>query len=83
MTAEPVTNGEEIKDLLIQQLYSPVLWEDTVKNCLISVWIHSSKWARVSVVWLIKKVNRRVKTYAVQDEETCVQTIEALKEEAQ
>ncbi|VXC66569.1 malonyl CoA:acyl carrier protein transacylase [Bacillus sp. 349Y] len=84
VTAEPVTNGEEIKDLLIQQLYSPVLWEDTVEKLLdlgVDTFIEVGPGKVLS--GLIKKVNRRVKTYAVQDEETCIQTIAALKEEAQ
>ena len=32
VTAEPVTLGEEIRSLLVQQLTSPVRWEETVRN---------------------------------------------------
>ncbi len=32
VTAKPVTNKEEIKDLLYRQLTSPVRWEETIKN---------------------------------------------------
>lgn len=31
VTARPVTGAEEIRDLLKQQVFSPVLWEDSVK----------------------------------------------------
>jgi len=30
VTARPVTEPEQIRDLLVRQVYSPVLWEDTV-----------------------------------------------------
>jgi len=34
VTASPVKEGEKIKELLIAQIYSPVLWEDSV-SCMI------------------------------------------------
>ncbi len=34
VSASPVKSGEEIKNLLIKQLYSPVLWEETIKNMI-------------------------------------------------
>lgn len=32
VTAEPVTNKDSIKDLLIKQLLAPVRWEETIRN---------------------------------------------------
>ncbi|MEI2663925.1 ACP S-malonyltransferase [Rossellomorea sp. LJF3] len=83
VTAEPVTGHEEIKRLLIEQLYSPVQWEDTVEKLLelgVDTFIEVGPGKVLS--GLVKKVNRRVKTYAVQDEASLQQTIQALKEEA-
>jgi [acyl-carrier-protein] S-malonyltransferase len=34
VTAEPVAAPQEIKDNLIKQVYSPVLWEDSMKFIL-------------------------------------------------
>ncbi len=79
----PVTDNEEIKRLLIEQLYSPVLWEDSVEKLLelgVDTFIEVGPGKVLS--GLVKKVNRRVKTFAVQDEASLVQTIQALKEEA-
>jgi [acyl-carrier-protein] S-malonyltransferase len=83
VTAKPVTDREEIKRLLIEQLYSPVQWEDTVEKLLeldVDTFIEVGPGKVLS--GLVKKVNRRVKTYAVQDEASLEQTIQALKEEA-
>ncbi len=83
VTASPVSEAEEIKRLLIEQLYSPVLWEDTVEKLLelgVDTFIEIGSGKVLS--GLIKKVNRRVKTYAVQDEASLTETIAKLKEEA-
>jgi [acyl-carrier-protein] S-malonyltransferase len=83
VTALPVTDREEIKRLLIEQLYSPVQWEDTVGKLIelgVDTFIEIGPGKVLS--GLVKKVNRRVKTYAVQDGASLEQTIQALKEEA-
>lgn len=83
VTATPVTDREEIKRLLIEQLYSPVQWEDSVEKLLelgVDTFIEVGPGKVLS--GLVKKVNRSVKTYAVQDEASLEQTIQALKEEA-
>jgi [acyl-carrier-protein] S-malonyltransferase len=83
VTASPVTEAEEIKRLLIEQLYSPVLWEDTVEKLLdlgVDTFVEIGSGKVLS--GLIKKVNRRVKTFAVQDEASLTEVIEKLKEEA-
>lgn len=82
VTAAPMTSCDEIKQKLIEQLYSPVLWEDSVNKMLeLGVDTFIEIGAGKVLSGLVKKVNRTVKTYAVSDEESLMATIEALKEE--
>lgn len=82
--AAPVTDAETIKENLVKQLYSPVLWEDSVNAMLeagVDTFIEIGSGSVLS--GLIKKVNRRVRTFAVSDEESIIKTVSALKEEAE
>lgn len=82
VSAEPMDKCAEIKEKLIEQLYSPVLWEDSVQKMLdlgVDTFIEIGPGKVLS--GLIKKVNRSAKTYSVSDEETANAVIEALKEE--
>ena len=61
VTASPVTNGAEIKDLLVKQVTSPVLWEDSVKKMIadgIGQFIEVGPGKILS--GLIKKIDRNV-----------------------
>lgn len=81
VTAEPMSAAAEIKEKLIEQLYSPVLWEDSVRKMIdlgVDTFIEIGPGKVLS--GLIKKVNRSVNTYAVSDEETALEVMEALKE---
>lgn len=81
VTAEPMQDAEEIKEKLIEQLYSPVLWEDTVGKMLdlgVDTFIEIGP-GKV-LAGLVKKVDRSVKTYAIYDLESCEAAISALKE---
>ncbi|MBO0959148.1 ACP S-malonyltransferase [Neobacillus sp. MM2021_6] len=81
VTAEPVNAAAEIKDKLIEQLYSPVLWEDSVVKMVdlgVDTFIEIGPGKVLS--GLIKKINKTVKTFAVSDEESAQTVIEALKE---
>lgn len=81
VTAKPMTNSSEIKQKLIEQLYSPVLWQDSVSTMLelgVDTFIEIGPGKVLS--GLIKKVNRRVNTFAVNDEESLLKTIEQLRE---
>jgi [acyl-carrier-protein] S-malonyltransferase len=83
VNAKPVTNAGEIKERLIQQLYSPVLWEDTVSHLLdsgVDTFVEIGPGKVLS--GLIKKVNRRVNTFSVSDEASFKETVEKLKEAA-
>jgi [acyl-carrier-protein] S-malonyltransferase len=82
ISANPMTTAEEIKENLIEQLYSPVLWEDSVVKMIdlgVDTFIEIGPGKVLS--GLIKKINRSVKTYSISDEESCQSVIEALKEE--
>lgn len=82
VSAKPMTDAEEIKKNLIEQLYSPVLWEDSVVKMIdlgVDTFIEIGPGKVLS--GLIKKINRSVKIYSISDEESCQSVIEALKEE--
>ncbi|MEW9050437.1 MAG: ACP S-malonyltransferase [Neobacillus sp.] len=82
VSAEPMSEALEIKENLIEQLYSPVLWEDSVSKMIdlgVDTFIEIGPGKVLS--GLVKKVNRTVKTYSVSDGESCQAVIEALKEE--
>jgi [acyl-carrier-protein] S-malonyltransferase len=82
VSAEPMTQSLEIKEKLIEQLYSPVLWEDSVQKMIdlgVDTFIEIGPGKVLS--GLIKKINRGVTTYSVSDEESCQTVIESLKGE--
>lgn len=82
VTAEPMSTPTLMKEKLIEQLYSPVLWEDSVRKMIdmgVDTFIEIGPGKVLS--GLIKKVNRTVKTYSVSDEESCQTVINALKED--
>ena len=82
VTAQPVSSASEIKDKLIEQLYSPVQWEDSVTKMIdlgVDTFIEIGPGKVLS--GLIKKIDKTVKTYAVTDEESAMAVMEALKEE--
>lgn len=81
VTAEEMNQAEEIKEKLIQQLYSPVQWEKSVQKMIdlgVTTFIEIGPGKVLS--GLVKKVSRKVTTYAVSDEATCKEVIEVLKE---
>ncbi|MFC4409248.1 ACP S-malonyltransferase [Chungangia koreensis] len=81
VTAEPVVSAKEIKPLLVEQLYSPVLWEDTVRKLIdlgVDTFIEAGPGKVLS--GLVKKVDRAAKIYPVYDMETLNAVIETSKE---
>ncbi len=81
VTATEMTEATDIKEKLIQQLYSPVQWEQTVQHLIdlgVDTFIEIGPGKVLS--GLVKKVSRSVKTYAVSDVETSEAVMEALKE---
>ncbi|WP_433749646.1 ACP S-malonyltransferase [Falsibacillus pallidus] len=84
VTAKPMSEASDIKEKLIEQLYSPVLWEDTVETMLkngVDTFIEIGPGKVLS--GLIKKVDRSAKTYSVQDMESLNAVLASLKEESQ
>ncbi|MFC0301458.1 ACP S-malonyltransferase [Virgibacillus soli] len=68
VTAEPVTNKEDIRELLIKQLYSPVQFEKSIER-MIETGIDAFVEVGTGKVLcgLVRKINRKIKTFAVQD----------------
>ncbi|MEH7389159.1 ACP S-malonyltransferase [Bacillus sp. JJ1503] len=84
VTADEITSEEEIKEKLIAQLYSPVLWEDSVQKMIslgVDTFIEIGPGKVLS--GLVKKIDKSVRIFAVSDQETCTAVIESLKEEIQ
>ena len=82
VTAKPVTDGNEIKTLLVRQLYSPVLWEDPVRAMIargVNTFIEVGTGRVLS--GLVRKIARSVKTFPVNDEESLAKMIRQLKED--
>ncbi|MBM6995115.1 ACP S-malonyltransferase [Paenibacillus sp. DXFW5] len=78
VTARPVQNGAEIKDLLLRQVYSPVLWEDSV-GWLLSQGVDTFVEIGPGSVLtgLIKKIDKSVRLFNVSSLESLEQTAAA------
>ncbi|MCC9020740.1 ACP S-malonyltransferase [Bacillus nakamurai] len=84
VSADVMTEKGDIKKKLIEQLYSPVRFEETVNKLIdegVTTFIEIGPGKVLS--GLVKKVNRRLKTIAVSDHETIELAIQTLKEENQ
>lgn len=83
VTASPVTSSEKIKELLIKQLYSPVQFEESIQQMIQSgvntfVEVGNGK----VLTGLVKKINRKVDVFHVQDPDSLMKFIEWHKEES-
>lgn len=84
VSASEMTEPNEIKEKLIEQLSSPVLWEDSVQKMIeLGVDTFVEIGPGKVLTGLIKKIDRSVKTYSVSDEETFKATVNSLKERVQ
>ncbi|TLS37332.1 ACP S-malonyltransferase [Pseudalkalibacillus caeni] len=82
VSAEAITKPEEIHTSLLKQIYSPVLWEDTVRKLLdlgVETFIEIGPGNVLS--GLVKKVHRRAATFAVGDPESLEKALNKLREE--
>ncbi|SFX05541.1 [acyl-carrier-protein] S-malonyltransferase [Thermoactinomyces sp. DSM 45891] len=80
VSASPITQPTEIREALIKQVASPVLWEDTVRTLLdqgVDTFIEIGSGNVLSA--LVKKVNRRITMLPVQDSETLQKALEQLR----
>ncbi|MHA6251330.1 ACP S-malonyltransferase [Oceanobacillus sp. CAU 1775] len=83
VSAAPVTEREQIKELLVKQLYSPVRFEESIENMLkedVDAFVEVGNGKVLS--GLLKKIDRSVKTFAVQDVQSLEAFIEWFKEDA-
>jgi [acyl-carrier-protein] S-malonyltransferase len=79
VSARSVRSKEEIEQSLIEQVSSPVLWEDSVRYMLeqgVETFVEIGPGNVLS--GLVKKVNRRVKTLSIQDMESLEKAIQEL-----
>lgn len=68
VTAQAVQNKNEIKQLLIEQLYSPVRFEQSIRNMIdegVDAFVEVGNGSVLS--GLIRKIDRKQKTFAIQD----------------
>lgn len=66
VTAEPVSDPQAIRDLLVKQVCAPVLWEDTVKRLIaegVDTFIEIGSGSVLA--GLIKKVDKSVRTVSI------------------
>lgn len=80
VTAQPVTQPEEIKEKLIEQLISPVRWEESIRTLLdlgVDTFIEIGPGKVLS--GLIKKIDRSVSIYSVNDMASLENTVHALR----
>lgn len=82
VNAEVVTDPKQIEEQLIQQLYSPVLWEQSVRQLIDLGVTHFIECGPGKVLnGLIKKIDRQVHTFAIEDTESLQFVIEELRGE--
>lgn len=77
--AEPETNAAQIQDLLVHQLYSPVLWEQSVRRMIelgVTVFVEIGPGKVLS--GLVKKIDRSVTVIPVYDLESFEKAVEEL-----
>ncbi|WP_124727635.1 ACP S-malonyltransferase [Staphylospora marina] len=80
VTARAVTEAGEIRRLLVEQVASPVRWEDSVRFMLnegVDLFIEIG--AGTVLSGLVKKVDRKVKTLNIQDSASLAKAVEELK----
>ncbi len=80
VTARPVERAGDIPELLVRQVYSPVLWQDSV-SWLISQGVDTFiEFGPGSVLTgLIRKIDKTVRTFNVSSLESLEQTAEVLR----
>lgn len=78
--AQAIQAHQEIQQKLVEQLYSPVLWEQSVRTLLDEGVTHFIECGPGKVLsGLIKKIDRQANVLAVHDEETLQAVIDASK----
>ncbi|WP_138496576.1 ACP S-malonyltransferase [Paenibacillus pinistramenti] len=81
VTAAPLAEGQHIASLLVEQVYSPVLWEDSVRYLIgegVDTFVEIGPGSVLS--GLIKKIDKSVRILNVNNLEAVKQTAEQLKQ---
>ncbi|GAB6485796.1 [acyl-carrier-protein] S-malonyltransferase [Bacillus cereus] len=81
VSAKEITSAEEIKNALVEQVYSSVLWEDSIRYMIqngVDTFIEIGPGKVLS--GLIKKIDKSVNVYSISDIETMNNVIEKLKQ---
>lgn len=82
VSAKPVLNHNEIKDLLIKQLYSPVRFEESIRNMMQDGVVAFVEVGNGKVLsGLLRKIDRKVKCFAIQDIDSMNNFLSWLREE--
>lgn len=82
VTAKPVSDIAQIKTLLVEQLYSPVRWEESVKTMIengVTTFIEIGHGKVLS--GLVKKIDRSLEVLAISDLESVQAAVDKLKGE--
>lgn len=82
VSAKPVSEKNEIKDLLIKQLYSPVRFEESIRNMMeegIDAFVEVGNGKVLS--GLLKKIDRKIPTFSIQDIDSMNKFISWYKED--
>lgn len=77
--AEDVTDRDVIKDNLLKQLYSPVLWQQSIENMMeagVDTFVEVGPGNVLT--GLVKQISRSVQTFSVHDEESIQKLMNAL-----
>lgn len=83
VTADTMQEADDIKQKLIEQIYSPVLWEDSVRKLLelgVDTFVEIGPGSVLS--GLVRKVDRNVKTYALSDKDSVMKFVDEYEKEA-
>ncbi|MFD2628350.1 ACP S-malonyltransferase [Oceanobacillus kapialis] len=83
VSAAPVRESSKIRDLLVEQLYSPVRFEESIRHMLeegVDAFVEVGNGKVLS--GLVKKIDKTVKTFAVQDTASLQEFISWYREEA-
>lgn len=81
VTAEPVEDVMQIRQLLMDQVSAPVRWEESVRRMIdlgVDTFIECGPGNVLS--GLVKKIDRSVTTYSVYDSDSLEKTVAAVKE---
>lgn len=84
VTAKETTSGEAIREQLVEQVYSSVRWEESIKHLIdLGVDTFIEIGSGNVLTGLMRKIDRSVSAYAVSDRKSVEEVVAKLKEEAE